>query len=124
MLCDLGAVDEPGVSAAVGHVVTNALASPRALPAAIDVHARRGRHGGPAFRRVLDEWLVDDQLVDSVLEAAMNRLVKTFQLPAMQFHAKVCGFEVDFLVVGAPVIVECDGLAVHGRDCCRVRTRP
>ena len=122
MLCDLGAVDEPRVSEAVGHVVTNALASPRALRAAIDVHARRGRHGVPAFRRALGEWLIDDELVDSVLETEMNKLVKRFELPAMEFHAHICGYEVDFWVIDTPVVIECDGWGEHGRKRRGLRT--
>ncbi len=49
LLCDLGAVDPRSVPAAVGHVVTTGMASPVALRTAVDVHARRGRHGVPAF---------------------------------------------------------------------------
>lgn len=64
LLCDLGAVDPRSVSAAVGHVVTQGLASPVALRAAVDVHARRGRHGVPAFRDALDEWVLDGKPTD------------------------------------------------------------
>jgi very-short-patch-repair endonuclease len=34
----------------------------------------------------------------------------------MEFHATVAGYEVDFLVVGAKVVVECDGWQWHGLD--------
>ena len=43
MLCDLGAVDASAVHGAVGHVVTNALASPQALWSATVAHGRNGR---------------------------------------------------------------------------------
>lgn len=59
LLCDLGAVDEPSVHAAVGHVLGAGMASPHALRTAIDAHTRRGRHGVPAFRAALDAWMID-----------------------------------------------------------------
>jgi very-short-patch-repair endonuclease len=114
-LCDLGAVDEPSVSAAVGHVVTNGLASPRALRAAVEVHARRGRHGVPALRRALEEWIIDGRPVDSVLEKAMQRLIEAHGLPAVEFHARVAGFEVDFRIVDSPIVLECDGWEHHAK---------
>jgi very-short-patch-repair endonuclease len=116
MLCDLGAVDPATASAAVGHVVTSGLASPAALRKAVDVHARRGRHGVPAFREALDEWVIDGKPVDSVLEKAMRRLREAFHLPPMEFHAVICGHEVDFWIVGSPIVLECDGWDSHGRN--------
>ena len=116
MLCDLGAVDPEAVPAAVGHVVTSGLASPVALRNAVDVHARRGRHGVPAFREALDEWVIDGKPVDSVLEPAMRRLRQAHRLPPMEFHAVICGYEVDFWIVASPVVLECDGWDTHGRN--------
>ena len=115
LLCDLGAVDPAGVSAAVGHVVSNRLASPVALRRAIDRHARRGRHGVPAFRAALEEWLIDGRPVDSVLEAAMAKLFETYRLPPFEFHARVAGVEVDFRIVGTPIVLECDGWEFHAK---------
>ncbi|CAN5646154.1 type IV toxin-antitoxin system AbiEi family antitoxin domain-containing protein [soil metagenome] len=114
-LCDLGAVDEPSVSQAVGHVVTNGIASPQALLAAVQVHARRGRHGVPALRAALSEWVIDGKPVDSVLEKAMCRLLTRHKLPQATFHARVAGFEFDFLITGTPIVLECDGWSFHGR---------
>jgi very-short-patch-repair endonuclease len=116
LLCDLGAVDEGSVLAAVGHVVTTGLASPVALRAAVEVHARRGRHGVPAFRRALEEWVIDGKPVDSVLEPALAKLVKTYKLPPVEFHPIVGGYEVDSRVIGTNIILECDGWETHGRD--------
>jgi very-short-patch-repair endonuclease len=113
--CDLGAVDPPGARAAVLYVVTNAIASPRALRTACDVHTRRGRPGVPAFRAALDEFIIDGKPVDSILESTMRDVGRRFGLPAMEFHARVCGYEVDFLVTGTPVVLECDGWDSHGR---------
>ncbi len=116
MLCDLGAVDPGSVPSAVEHVVTNGLASPAALRTAVDVHSRRGRHGVPAFRAALDDWVLDGKPVDSVLEPTMRRLVADHGLPRVQFHAVLCGYEVDFLIVDSPIVLECDGWDSHGRQ--------
>ncbi len=115
LLCDLGAVDPTAVSNAVGHVVTTRLASPVALRAAIDRHSRRGRHGVPAFRAALEEWVIDGKPVDSVLETAMHRLLLDHRLPPAEFHAKLAGYEVDFWIIGTPVVLECDGWEFHAK---------
>jgi very-short-patch-repair endonuclease len=115
LLCDLGAVDPSAVSAAVGHVVSARLASPVALRRAIDRHSRRGRHGVPAFRDALEEWVIDGQPADSVLEVAMRRLFEHHRLPPFEFHARIAGLEVDFRIVGAPVVLECDGWEFHAK---------
>jgi len=115
LLCDLGAVDPAAVPAAVGHVITARLASPVALRAAIDRHSRRGRHGVPAFRRALEEWLIDGKPVDSVLEPAMRRLFTRYRLPAYEFHARIAGYVVDFLIIRTPIVLECDGWEFHAK---------
>lgn len=46
----------------------------------------------------------------------MRRLVERYGLPPVAFHEIVEGWEVDFRVVGTPVILECDGWASHGID--------
>ena len=101
---------------AVGHVVTTALASPAALEAAIRRHGRRGRPGVPALRDALGDWVLDGKPVDSVLEPAMARLLARHGLPPAEFHAVIGGYEVDFLVTGSPLVLECDGWTTHGRD--------
>jgi very-short-patch-repair endonuclease len=116
LLCDLGAVDPESVVAAVGHVVTNGLASPVALRTAVEVHARRGRHGVPSFREALDDWVLDGKPVDSVLEPAMRKLVATYNLPPVEFHPIVGGYEVDFRIIDSPIVLECDGWETHGRN--------
>lgn len=115
-LCDLGAVDPNAVPGAVGHVVTCALASPVALRRAIERHARRGRHGVPALRDALDDWVIDGKPVDSVLEPAMRKLLARCGLPKAEFHAVIGGYEVDFWIPGTPIVMECDGWETHGRD--------
>jgi very-short-patch-repair endonuclease len=49
-----------------------------------------------------------------VLEIAMRRLIQRHALPPVTFHPTIEGYEVDFLVTGTPVILECDGWASHG----------
>ncbi|MET0144219.1 MAG: DUF559 domain-containing protein, partial [Ilumatobacteraceae bacterium] len=115
LLCDLGAVDPAAVPSAVGHVITARLASPVALRTAIDRHARRGRHGVPAFRDALDEWLIDGRPVDSVLETAMARLFERYRLPPFEFHPRIAGMVVDFRIVGTPIVLECDGWEYHAK---------
>jgi very-short-patch-repair endonuclease len=43
----------------------------------------------------------------------MRDLARRQRLPALEFHAKIHGYEVDFLVVGTCVVLECDGWGVH-----------
>jgi very-short-patch-repair endonuclease len=114
-LTDLGAVDPRGVSQAVGHVVTNGIASPAALRWALESHARRGRSGVKALRDALDDWLFDGAALDSDLERKMKRLAKRYRLPPMTFHAVIAGHEVDFLIVGTPIVLECDGWEFHDK---------
>ncbi len=116
LLCDLGAVDPPSVVAAVGHVVTTGMASPVALRTAVDVHTRRGRHGVPAFRAALDDWVIDGKPADSVLEPAMRALVASYGLPPVEFHRVIHGYEVDFWVIDSQIVLECDGWDSHGRN--------
>ncbi len=115
MLCDLGAVDPAAVPAAVGHVVTARLASPVALRKAIDRHSRRGRHGVPAFRDALDDWVIDGKPVDSALEPVMRRLFTRYRLPPYEYHARIGPYEVDFRIVGTPIVLECDGWDFHAK---------
>jgi very-short-patch-repair endonuclease len=115
-LCDLGAVEPGAVPGAVGHVVTTDLASPAALEAAIRRHGRRGRAGVPALRDSLDDWVLDGKPVDSVLEPAMRNLLQRHRLPPAQFHAVIGGYEVDFLLIDSPLVLECDGWTTHGKD--------
>ena len=113
-LVDLGAVDPHGVVDAVGHAVSTRLASLTAIERTVADHARRGRSGVAALRAAVDEWSIDRKPADSLLETAMHRLVARYGLPAVEFHPIICGHEVDFRVIGSPVVLECDGWAFHG----------
>lgn len=115
-LVDLGAVDPTAVHGAVGHALTNDLATLGAIETALDEHARKGRRGVTALRRAVDDWSLDAKPADSVLEPAMRRLLVRYGLPTAEFHAHVGGRDVDCHVIGTPLVIECDGWTHHGRD--------
>lgn len=115
IVCDHGAVDPAGTHAVVGHIITNGWMSPEAFEAAIRTHGRRGRPGVPALRDALADWIADGKALDSELERRMKDLVKRFKLPAVEFHPIVLGHEIDFRVIGTPVLLECDGWEFHDK---------
>lgn len=115
-LVDLGAVDRAAVHGAVGHALTNDLATLDAIESTLGQHARKGRRGVTALRWAMDEWSLDAKPADSVLEPAMHRLLGRYGLPTAVFHAHIGGREVDFHVTGTPIVIECDGWTYHGRD--------
>lgn len=115
-LVDLGAVAPALVPGAVGHALTNNLASLDAIATCIAEHARPGRRGITALRAALDDWTIDGKPADSVLEPAMHRLVQNYGLPPVDFHPHIGGREVDFRVIGTPIVLECDGWMYHGRN--------
>jgi very-short-patch-repair endonuclease len=113
MLVDLGAVDPSGVPTAMEHILTTRVASPPAVAAALERHARPGRHGITALRRALARYPFAVEAADSVLERKMADLVCRYGLPAVEFHPIVEGYEVDFLIGGTRIILECDGRRWH-----------
>ena len=115
-LLDLGAVSPSLVDGAVGHALTENLASLGAITSCLAEHARPGRAGVTALRRAVENWTIDAKPADSVLEPTMHRLVARYGLPPVEFHPHIGGREVDFRVVGTPIILECDGWMHHGRD--------
>ena len=66
------------------------------------------------MRLALESWLGEEAPPDSQLESKMAKLVAAYDLPAVEFHASVAGYEVDFLVVGTRIVLECDGWGTHG----------
>jgi very-short-patch-repair endonuclease len=113
-LCDLGAVDRAGVIEAVGHVLSAKMLTLGTLEVALGVHSRPGRNGITALRDAIDEWAIDTRPADSLLERAMHTLVTRYGLPPVEFHKVIDGWEVDFWVIGTPIVLECDGWATHG----------
>jgi very-short-patch-repair endonuclease len=116
MLVDLGAVDEPAVLGALEDVLSQRVASFGAVRAGLHRHARRGHTGIKALRDALAKWQFAEAVPDSELEIRMKALLTSCDLPAAEFHAHVCGFEVDFLVIGTCIVLECDGYQAHGVD--------
>jgi very-short-patch-repair endonuclease len=113
---DLGAVDPLAVPDAIGHVITNRLAAWEALETVAIQHSEHGRTGIVALREALADWSIDRKPTDSLLEQAMRRLIDRYRLSPVEFHPLICGYEVDFRVIGTPVILECDGWAYHGLE--------
>lgn len=113
-LLDLGAVDGDAVVDAVGHALTVGSVTLATLESVVIQHSEHGRSGIVALRSAIDAWSIDQKPADSLLETTMRRLIDRFGMPAVEFHPTVCGHEVDFRVIGTPVILECDGWAHHG----------
>ena len=114
-MLDLGAVAPEHVPGAVGHALTSRLVWLDAIATCLLEHSRPGRTGVGALRRALDEWAIDAKPADSVLEPAMHQLVAGYGLPPLEFHPMIGGREVDFRIVGTPIVIECDGWRYHGR---------
>jgi very-short-patch-repair endonuclease len=113
---DLAAVDPAAASDAIGHAITNRLATLAAFDSVVIQHSEHGRTGIVALRDAVAEWSIDAKPTDSMLEQAMHRLIIRHRLPAVEFHPTVRGYEVDFRVIGTQVLLECDGWAYHGLE--------
>jgi very-short-patch-repair endonuclease len=113
-LVDLGAVDAGAVNDAVGHALTTGLVNLAAIQTTVIEHSRQGRSGVVALRKAVAEWTIDAKPADSALEITMSRLVRRHRLPPVTFHPVIEGYELDFIVDGTPVLLECDGWASHG----------
>jgi very-short-patch-repair endonuclease len=113
-IIDLGAVTGD-VGAAVSSAITSGTVTPAVLEYLLARHARRGRDGTTALRRALRDWPLHGKPADSELEIRMAKLLADHDLPPATFHVRLAGFEVDFLVAGTPVVLECDGWDHHGR---------
>jgi len=116
MLIDLGAVDPASVESAMMSILSSKSASPIAIRGAFLRHARQGRNGIGPMRRALESWLGEELPPDSLLESKMAELVVAHRLPRVEFHAMAAGYEVDFLIVGTRIVLECDGWGSHGLD--------
>jgi len=113
-LLDLGAVDQSAVSDAVGHAIAHHHVNVSTLESVVIQHSEHGRAGIVALRNAVDDWAIDRKPTDSLLETTMQRLIDRSGLPPVEFHPIIAGYEVDFRVIGTPVILECDGWAYHG----------
>ncbi len=115
-LVDLGAVDPTAVATALDVFSVNRKITPAMVTELLLRHGRPGRDGVGALRAALEAWPLGDQIPDSELELAMARLLRGADLPPARFHAHVAGHEVDFLIEGTGVVVECDGWTYHVGD--------
>ena len=115
-LVDLGAVAPTAVGGALRRFIVDGFVSPTAVRTLLFRHARKGRSGITALRVALDAWALEDKPADSDLEEQMALIATHFGLPPMEFHARVGPYEVDFLVVGTNIVIECDGWLAHGVD--------
>ena len=109
MLCDLAAVDRRGVAAAVEHVVIAGLVLPTGLRALVERRARPDHRGMDALREVVTAWPLGAKPADEVLEPALTKLLAEHGLPPAEFHPNIAGVEVDFRIIGTPVVVQCNG---------------
>jgi very-short-patch-repair endonuclease len=75
---------------------------------------RRGRRGGAAIARVLDEHRAGATRTRSELEERVLALCRRAGLPAPEVNASVEGFTVDFAWRAQQLIVETDGWQAHG----------
>lgn len=113
-LLDLGAVDAEALAPTLAAFAQSRLVSISAATDLVARHAGGGRHGVAALRTALAEWRLGTKPPDSVLEETFARLLADYGLPAAEFHPIIAGFEVDFVIVGTRLVVECDGWAWHG----------
>jgi very-short-patch-repair endonuclease len=115
---DVGAVASPDVVAGILEAfVVNRYLSLATLRTARARHRRHGRTGLGVLSIVLDEWALGDKPPDSMLEAAMARLLRTHGLPSAVFHHVVRtsagSYELDFAFTDHRLDVEVDGWAHH-----------
>jgi len=115
-LVDLGAVDRWSVLPLMAHFFAQQRLTPGQVDDTIGRHSRQGRGGVVALREALDRWHGEQLPADSLLEIRFADLLRRFHLPPATFHATVASYEVDFLIDGTNVVVECDGWGSHGLD--------
>lgn len=114
-LVDLGAVTGT-VEEAVSAAITSGAVTPAVLHRLVVRHGRPGRNGVGPLRQALAQWPLAGKPADSELEPRMATLLRRYRLPPCTFHPpRIEGYEVDFLVDGTNVVLECDGWDYHGR---------
>jgi hypothetical protein len=106
-LVDIGAVLPPRqVEAAVDQALVRNLITVPGLRSALDALGGRGRRGAGVLRTVLDHRALGDQRPESVLVPLMARLLRD--------HDGGRRFRPDFGFLRSTLLVEVDGLSVHG----------
>ena len=114
-LIDLGAVDPGGVHTAVGHAVATRLASLEAIEAAAGQHARQRPAAAscPFAMQSPTGRSTRSRPTRSSRSSCAASSSASISPPSSSIPS-IEGYEVDFRVVDAPVIIECDGWAYHG----------
>jgi very-short-patch-repair endonuclease len=115
-LLDLGVVSRWDVDRTLQIFVIKGLVTFESVDNALMRHSQHGRHGVVALRQALHQLALHEKAPDSVLEEEMARVARRFGLPPMEFHARVAGYEVDFLLTGTNIYLECEGWRYHGLD--------
>ena len=108
-LVDLGATCPQLVKSAVERLVIAGRVTPDGLRRSLAQHARQGRGGVTALRRVLDDWSFGDGVPDSVLEMRFADLVSRRGLSLPVFHHHVQGYILDAAWPDRLVAAEVDG---------------
>ena len=115
-LLDLGITSRWAVDRTLQIFVIKGLVTLESVDLALRRHSRQGRHGVVALRNALHQMALHTKAPDSVLEEEMARVARRFGLPPMEFHARIVGYEVDFLITGTNIYLECEGWRYHGLD--------
>jgi very-short-patch-repair endonuclease len=118
-LVDVGCVVPPAVLAtAVERALHRRLVTVAELRAMIDVVAGRGRNGVGVLRTLLDERALGDARPESLLEPLLARLCARNNVANVQYQCELVldgrRLRPDFLIPDAKLVIEVDGLAVHG----------
>jgi very-short-patch-repair endonuclease len=116
-MIDLGAVSSDDVVAeAIERGLVRKLFSVAALEWVLTDLAKPGRRGCGGLRRVLDDRALGAAPADSVLEARMARLLRSYGLPPAVFHHPVpeARAELDFAYPQRQLAIEVDGFGIHG----------
>jgi very-short-patch-repair endonuclease len=116
-MIDLGAVSTDDVVAeAIERGLVRRLFSVAALEWVLTDLAKPGRRGCGGLRRVLDDRALGVAPSDSVLEARMARLLRSYGLPTAVFHHWVpeARAELDFAYPARRLAIEIDGFEIHG----------
>lgn len=108
-LIDLGATCPPLVKPAMERMVIGGHVTPGGLRRSLVKHARQGRGGITALRRVLDNWTFGEGVPDSVLEVRFSDLLVRRQLPPATFHHHTQGYILDAAWPEQMVGAEVDG---------------
>jgi very-short-patch-repair endonuclease len=113
-LFDVAAWSPQFLSRTFEHFLVTGDLSVRSTWRALFKISKQGRPGITRVRRMLNDWSLDTEQPESVLEAKMLRLCYEAGLPPFEFQAQIGPYRVDFLWRDQMTIVECDGFAYHG----------